>query len=1550
MAELVAVAAQGGLALFREGDVGVVVDTETLNPCDPKPLSSILAGGGWITNDDDTSIYASSTAYEIADAAISVAGEVVELTAAGPRTVRVPRRVQEAVRESYAVLQANDVDMPQDAAATALALASGTVTTDTVQQVHLSLACGEDSLYYKLYGGDTARQWTSKFTNEPIIVAAAPTPSSDPADPTLETDWTDPEKPHVFVLLAPDDSDCAICSKPQDDPIHVMDEAESANDAPGPTYFATFAPGGDMGPTFKVDAVYALDEEGHWWHRELGDWLPTQALDETQDVLQLDQESFEAASRQLDEPGTAYAELSISEERLHELAAPDLNYELLDAVFAAAPYIPPEVRSANAKKQMRDAKGHFIMQGGVVQDAAGDRGTVARVDHDNGTVEIKGQDGQTKTVPANTVSVDHNAAANTPAAAPKAKLPSALPLVPDVNGLIASFQQKWAQEQGSAVTAAGDENLIPPDDGPSSATPTSTGPSAPAPDDAAPDSGDDPVAAAGVTPLYLAEVDKDDTQAVLDCFAIIPAKAQGDQIEVYKRNGGSWQLDDADRATLQGPTPPPLVQLDQSMLDNVIQQIDANPQPTDAPADAPVAASLRALAASGRALMQRFELTESGLTASQVAGAQLLQSYGEHNTWPYDIKHRLNEFVAGQEVSPKDVKNTDRLKFYWEHGEGAAKIQWGVPGDYMRCVHHLEKYLGKRAYGYCQLRHKGATGFYAGHAPTEQEPHARAASAATDEALVAAPGDPLHDLPHAFDMGNDDSPLFDGNCAGCGRGEEHPLHVVFVIPSAQSHEDAEAVQPHEFNPGPEGLCECGKPVDDPIHTLTDSPVADTQDDYDGHNDFDYSVRHAFTIVLDEGADPNECDCGRPRNDRMHSLVAAATDVVTPGQRFRIPLVVPEGVQSGDGRTFAKNSLTSRPMPLALMWQPEGDEGHKGSVIVGRVDHVERTDQGLGNAYGVFDTGQHGQEALRLVRAGMLRGISADLDEFEADVLDTHGETNDNEDGPDENASPKPDKITAQKMMVNKGRLMGVTLVAKPAYAECTIELVDGDENMDGPWQQETGEARVAALVAAGVPLHPPAEWFENPKLDKPTHLTVTDDGRVFGHIASWEVDHIGLPFGTRAPRSVSNYAYFRTGSLHTAEGKVVRVGQLTLTGGHAPLQADARTAVKHYDDTASAVADLAAGEDKHGIWVSGALRPGVTPSQVRAIRAASPSGDWRPIKGALELVAVCQVNVPGFPVAEAMVAGGQVMALVAAGVLATPRTQLSQDEIDRRIARLEAAEMKRTEERVREAQARIAPVREAKQAALAASAAKARERIDVVRQEKKVKLEARVAAARAKVAAGGLHVSGDFEEKHPRDNAGRFREVLARLEKLLTGDARKQAGGAIQQVEDAAGKEEAGDNHGAAQAAREGVRKLEEAAHAAGDPVKATLLDAANAVRDAADAHDGPDGEGGDEAAGAAEIMFDALAEPIKEQLSEAIARAEEKADPVNPDEALSKAKAFITGTRAWSVRDIQKFIKNQLKRETQPHVVSPGSGPSPTSPTVKGPQGPQIGNGPVPS
>lgn len=214
-----------------------------------------------------------------------------------------------------------------------------------------------------------------------------------------------------------------------------------------------------------------------------------------------------------------------------------------------------------------------------------------------------------------------------------------------------------------------------------------------------------------------------------------------------------------------------------------------------------------------------------------------------------------------------------------------------------------------------------------------------------------------------------------------------------------------------------------------------------------------------------------------------------------------------------------------------------------------------------------------------------------------------------------------------------------------------LDVTDGVYEMDTAWRgMVMVDSEAAGLLAGAFPVRPPFTWFTDPKLPGLSPLTITADGRVSGHIAAWHTSHIGMAGGIKPPRSKSGYAYFRTGSIECDDGSFVDVGQITLAGGHAPLEASVREAVAHYDNTNSAVMDVAAGEDRHGIWVAGALRPDVTDSQIRAVRASSVSGDWRPINGRLELVAVCSVNCPGFPIPRARVAAGSPIALVAAGV------------------------------------------------------------------------------------------------------------------------------------------------------------------------------------------------------------------------------------------------------------------------------------------------------------
>lgn len=88
--------------------------------------------------------------------------------------------------------------------------------------------------------------------------------------------------------------------------------------------------------------------------------------------------------------------------------------------------------------------------------------------------------------------------------------------------------------------------------------------------------------------------------------------------------------------------------------------------------------------------------------------------------------------AAGREATPSDAESIERLNRYWTHGAGAALIDWGVPGDFDRCVTLLSKYIHNpgQAKGHCANLHKAATGAWPGHAPGVEDADAKAKHAA----------------------------------------------------------------------------------------------------------------------------------------------------------------------------------------------------------------------------------------------------------------------------------------------------------------------------------------------------------------------------------------------------------------------------------------------------------------------------------------------------------------------------------------------------------------------------------------------------------------------------------------------------------------------------------------------------------------------------------------------------------------------------------------------------------------------------------------------------
>lgn len=440
------------------------------------------------------------------------------------------------------------------------------------------------------------------------------------------------------------------------------------------------------------------------------------------------------------------------------------------------------------------------------------------------------------------------------------------------------------------------------------------------------------------------------------------------------------------------------------------------------------------------------------------------------------------------------------------------------------------------------------------------------------------------------------------------------------------------------------------------------------------------------------------------------------------------ILVVEGMETGDGREFALGSLDFAPPWLPLNYAKQNMGEHMGSQNVARIDKIWRdpANPSTIRGAGVFDLADPvGTEAYGKVQRGFLKGVSVDVDSVkDADVELIYPASDGDGEGDEDGLAEL--FAMPEKMIFNKGRIRGATLVDLPAFVDAQIWLTDGTmqtldtqsaaasgngdtgyallelehgcaDGVDAvaaslgrvftdatlrlsmaqrraaydhlrahletarlvpqPFDPEAFSDDVKALLASAATLDyvaPPAEWFENPELDGPTPLTVTDDGRVFGHAALWNSYHTSFPGMNVTPPREGEHVYFRLGEVVTAEGARVAVGTITLGTGHASTAGiDPRKAIEHYDNTGTAIADVASGEDSHGIWVSGAVRPGTPQARVADLRAAKLSGDWRSIGGRLRLVALLAVNVPGFgvPRIHAEVKNGRQLALVAAGIV-----------------------------------------------------------------------------------------------------------------------------------------------------------------------------------------------------------------------------------------------------------------------------------------------------------
>lgn len=379
----------------------------------------------------------------------------------------------------------------------------------------------------------------------------------------------------------------------------------------------------------------------------------------------------------------------------------------------------PEERSAKAKQQVRDKTGRFatsgsrVVIGGDLQNGAGQ---ITKVNPAQQTVTVKLDNGQVIDVKGNQVEPESSAEPapptevssridtsgilaepRTPANRGIAQIPGTLPAMTskDLHDLLADWPA-WVKSQREAYTPAknmGEVKVQPKGStnvgawgedfqkavGKSLITDAYDHPliskwlKKQDSDGRYPNTlWYNPITSAGeireltpqtsdVQPVYMAIVDPDDPRAVLNLVSLVPANSQSTSPMTYIRKNGKWVRDAKTLTDLKSATPPPVVPLDSETLNDVLAQVDE--------------------------------------TQSVTASLALTVLFG-------------NEPINAAGGLDRNRGKAEELRRYWTKGAGAAKIRWGQPGDWKRCVRHLSKYMGVRAKGYCQLRHKEALGIY----------------------------------------------------------------------------------------------------------------------------------------------------------------------------------------------------------------------------------------------------------------------------------------------------------------------------------------------------------------------------------------------------------------------------------------------------------------------------------------------------------------------------------------------------------------------------------------------------------------------------------------------------------------------------------------------------------------------------------------------------------------------------------------------------------------------------------------------------------------------
>lgn len=400
-----------------------------------------------------------------------------------------------------------------------------------------------------------------------------------------------------------------------------------------------------------------------------------------------------------------------------------------------------------------------------------------------------------------------------------------------------------------------------------------------------------------------------------------------------------------------------------------------------------------------------------------------------------------------------------------------------------------------------------------------------------------------------------------------------------------------------------------------------------------------------TVASGGWAAPSEQEMGMSKSTTLSGGTQLANDEAdgeSTAETFRTftdAVIALTGEPTSDGRMLSKDiELSMRTFPHPLMWQEKSDYGHAASYTVGVIESA-RLEGGkvLGSGY-LLNT-EHADDAANEL-AHKVTSPSVDLAQTEWVMTDRNEAEVEYDDYIESIENGDPIELYSTVM---SAELIGTTLVSTAAFGDTSLTLNAERETRDVPV--------VASIVASFSPPVFVAAHFTDPVLSGPTRTTITDEGRVFGHIACWDSRHRSVGLGNiDPPRSHSGYREFHTSPpVRLDDGTELAVGRLTVGIGHASTAASVTgpQAQAHYDNADACWALVRVFEDAHGIAFSGVIAPWASEETVQKGASAPLSGDWRDFGNGYELVAALSVNTPGFNVRGSSDANGRPLAMVA---------------------------------------------------------------------------------------------------------------------------------------------------------------------------------------------------------------------------------------------------------------------------------------------------------------